>query len=378
MGKQRVLHVAHLKGSGIGTVVMNLYRNINRDKIAFDFWVEGKPNSEDFFEKEAIELGAKIYKYSASNNVILKHIVRMKSLYGTIKNNEYSVVHIHASDSICMEYAVIAKIAGVRSVVVHSHNSFIPRDEKRQKIKVILHKIIKPLWWVFADYFIAVSKDAGEWMFTKKVICGKKYQLIKNGIDLEKYRFWPEKRVEWRQSLGIEEGIFVLGNVGRLVEQKNPLFMIEILKEVKRINPNSILLLVGRDGTQREAMDNLIEKYGLVNDVVFLGESNKVEELLQAMDFFVFPSYFEGLGVVAVEAQATGLPVIASMGVPDDARACGNFYRVDLSEGATFWAEKILDIFGEYKRCETYEKVKQSGYGIKECAANLEQIYRQI
>lgn len=373
----KVLHIAHLKGSGIGTVVMNLFRNIDRDKISFDFWVEDD-GTKAVFEDEAIQLGAKIYKYPKTEGVVEKHFMRLNSLYNTIKAERYKIVHIHASDSICLEYAIICKLAGLDKIIVHSHNSYIPNDERNHKIKIKIHKLIKPLWNVLGDYFIAVSEDAAKWMYNNRILKGNNFHILRNGIDVEHYKYNTEIRRYWRQKLDISDNTLLLGNVGRLVDQKNPIFLIEILREVKRNRKNTKLILVGRDGTQRDRMEKLIKQYRLEDDVIFFGESNEVNQLLQAMDVFVFPSYFEGLGIVAVEAQAAGLPVIASEGVPKDAKASKNFWQIDLCKGSSFWASKIIELSLTYRRRDTAAEVWDSGYEIQNTAKWIEQLYLEV
>ena len=198
---------------------------------------------------------------------------------------------------------------------------------------------------------------------------------MKNGINIEKYRYSTKIRKLWRKKLNISDDTLLLGNVGRLVAQKNPLFMIEILSEVKKIKKESKLLLVGRDGTQRNKMEEKIRQYGLENDVIFFGESNEINQLLQAMDVFIFPSNFEGLGIVAIEAQAAGLPVFASTGVPKDAKASENFWRIELDEGAERWARKIIDCLSDFNRTDTVEDVKRFGFDTRDCTHWLERLY---
>lgn len=366
--------MASLAGSGVGAVVMDFFRNIDKNKIVFDFWYDND-SIKDFFKDEAVQLGAKIYKYSPQHGLLRKHFVRMKALYDTVKANGYGIAHIHASDSICMEYAVACKMAGVKSIIVHSHNSYIPSDEKNYKLKIKIHKVLKHLWASFGNYFIAVSQDAAYWMYDEEIIKGDNFHILKNGINIEKYRYSTKIRKLWRKKLNISDDTLLLGNVGRLVAQKNPLFMIEILSEVKKIKKESKLLLVGRDGTQRNKMEEKIRQYGLENDVIFFGESNEINQLLQAMDVFIFPSNFEGLGIVAIEAQAAGLPVFASTGVPKDAKASENFWRIELDEGAERWARKIIDCLSDFNRTDTVEDVKRFGFDTRDCTHWLERLY---
>ena len=234
-----------------------------------------------------------------------------------------------------------------------------------------LHNMAKSLLAENATDYWACSRLAAEFMFPRDVV--ERYEFIPNGIDIEKFRFNDEVRKKVRKDLGIE-GKLVVGNVGRLCYQKNQENLIEVFAKLQSERPESVLLLVG-EGEMKAELQQQVEKLGIADKVLFYGVTDKVEQLLWAMDIFVFPSRFEGLGIVAVEAQAAGLPVICSDGVPNEAVVSDLVEKVDLRSGVDSWVESILHCQVGVDRLAVHEQVQKSGFAVADVADKIEKVY---
>lgn len=293
----RVLMIGmHDKIGGVETFLMNYYRNIDRNKIQFDFI-----NMYDklCFQDEIIKLGGKIYKVP---NVKKNPIGYYKNIIKVIKNNKYQIVHINMLSMANILPILAAKKAGVKHIIAHSHNTNTPKGLLRK----ILDKLNKNIVLKNATDLFACSENAGIWMFGKE----KDFNIINNAVDVKKFKYDEEKRKEMRKQLKVENK-FVIGHVGRFCEQKNHEFLIEIFKKISQEREDAVLLTIG-EGELKNQIIEKVKKYNLQNKVIFLNPVSNVNDYLQAMDVFVLPSKFEGLPVVAVEAETNGLKVITS------------------------------------------------------------------
>lgn len=267
-------------------------------------------------------------------------------------------------------YALPVWRAEKTKIFYQSHNDCVEGI-----VNKIMHFITRHLVARYANALMAVSQAASRFMYGRKGV-GKTI-ILRNGIDIKKYEFSVEKRKRMRKNLGITD-TFVLGHVGRFTYQKNHPFIISVFEQIQRENENVRLLLVGT-GEDEDKIRRLVREKNLTQKVIFYGVSDCVEELLCAMDCFVFPSRYEGLGIVALEAQANGLPVVASSRVPEEVNVTELYRSLSLSDdSAKVWAKAILD-FQEEKtdRRLRYKELAESGYDIKEAAGRLERIYRK-
>lgn len=295
----RILHVLGGMGQG-GTenFLMNLYRNIDKEKIQFDFLV----NREGFFDDEIERLGGRIYYIPALQKVgQISYVSHLKEFL--LNHKEYKIIHSHLNQVTGLILEVANKV-NIPIRIAHSHNS---KSNKHLIIKIykkyLGNKIVKnatDLW--------ACSDIAGNWLYGKNT---KNVKIIKNAIDLEKFEYSEKVRNKVRKDFNIEEKDFVIGNIGRFSYQKNQIFLLEVLKELKNINKNTKLMLVG-NGSLKEKLIKHSKELNIEDSIIWLENRTDVNELLQAMDFFVFPSKFEGLGIVLIEAQSAGLKCIAS------------------------------------------------------------------
>lgn len=350
---------------GIETFILNYARAIKTidPSIQFDFLVY-YPTIP--IEKQISELGGKIYKvprpYHYGNRSAVKKI---------FKNNKYDIVWSNKVDLYHVEVLDAAKKAGVKKIILHSHNS----SNMWQGIKGIRHQILhcynKKRVSEIASDFWTCSDEASQWLFDQRLLKENKIVLINNAIDTEMYKYNQKIRDEKRLELGISNSM-VIGLVGRLQYQKNPKFALEIFDEYYKKNHNSSFLVVGTG----ELQDDL-KKYASLLDskerIQFLGVRSDVPELMQAMDVLLLPSRFEGLPMVSVEAQASGLPVYASSeGVTQQANIANLIRYLPLEKGSEFWASEIYNTsFDNTKRKDAYKIIQEKGFDLFQNAKRI-------
>lgn len=363
----RVLHVlGGLNRGGAETMVMNIYRSINREKIQFDFVIHMDAHCD--YTDEILQLGGKIYscpRYTGKNHS--KYCRWWKEFLE--KHEEFYIVHGHVRSTAAV-YLRIAKNKG-RKTISHSHNT-----SSGKGITAFIKNVMQIPIRHIADYFFACSVEAGKWLFGKKVVSGEKFYIIKNAIDTEKYRFSDEVRNVIRSELGIEDK-FVVGHIGRFHEQKNHRFIVEIFDLFNKKEPNSVLLLIGTGELEKEIKQQVVDM-GIQQQVIFLGVRDDVHKILQAMDVFVFPSWFEGLGMVAIEAEATGLPVLCSDRIPADVDLTDIIEFISLDKPEK-WIEKMCYMIQHKVIDEKYNLIiKNAGYDVTITAQRLEQFYLKL
>lgn len=340
---------------GVETSIMNIYRNIDRKYIQFDFLIT---NSSPVYFKEEIErLGGRIF-YINKKDRLINSLSFIFKLYKLLKQYPYYAIHSHFAYTGGLD-CLIAHLAGVKKSYVTSHGSKPLYFWKRPVSRFLMNR--------FATKRLAVSSNAGKALFGNSV-----FQVIKNGIDTKKFAFDKEKRILYREKLNITDK-FVIGNVARFSNEKNQIFLLEIFEEIYQKNRAAVLLFVGEGETAQKIKDKVKEK-GLDKSVFFLGANKDCSSLYQAMDCFVFPSKTEGFGIVALEAESSGLPCFISNGVPDETMIC-NTTKIPLSKSAKEWADIILDKTKDFQREDCSSKIKKAGFDIKDTAKVIEQEY---
>lgn len=356
----RVLHVIGIMDrGGAETMIMNLYRNIDRSKVQFDF-VEHSDKA-GAFDQEITDLGGKIYHCPKLTRHISNYYKWWSSFFEKHKN-EYSFVHGHIGSTAAI-YLHAAKKYGIKTIA-HSHNVY-----GKPSLKTIEYRIISYPTRFIADYLFACSKSAGTDRFGGK----RKITVVHNSIDSEKYAFDSNKREIIRKQLSIPDHALVIGNVSRFYKQKNHVFLLNVFKRVLEINPDEILLLVG-DGPLRSELINYASEAGIKESIRFLGVREDVPDLLSAMDIMVFPSLYEGFGIAALEAQANGLRVLCSEGVSEECHITDLFFSMNLDDGFDEWAERISSLCN-YERVSPLEQIRNAGFDIKESASWLQDFY---
>ncbi len=345
---------------GIESYVMNYYNNI-KNEVEIDFITH---DISFYYYKNIIEKnGNKVYlfpKFSSKN--LLK--IRKKIEQFFKENNDYDIIHCHMANAAFL-YLKYAKKYGIKVRIIHSHQNKAA-DQLSHAIRN--YPLIK-MGIRYSNVYFACSKIAGKYLYKNKFF----YQ-INNAIDAEKFIYDEKMRIKMRKKLKIEES-YVIGNIGRFCNQKNQTFLIDIFSEVKK-KIDAKLLLIG-EGALQEEYENKIEKLNLKNDVLILPPSNEIEKYYQAMDVFVLPSLYEGLGIVNIEAQATGLKTIVSDKVPPEAKISELITYVDLNASAEEWADIIIKNI-DYKRINHNDDLKKSGYDIKVESKKLIDIYNKL
>ena len=358
---KRVLHIQMTKSiGGIAAVQRNLLNHIDRSRYLFDF-VTTYPDAALIPYVEP--LGANIFTLPPERTVISYCV----ALYRLVKRERYEIVHIHKNACANPMALMVCKLAGVKYIIVHAHNT----GSISGKGADCLHYLFRPLFGVLANGRIACGKEAGYWMFGNK----RPFSVLKNGIDLSAYTFRQNVRDRVRKELGVEDKL-VIGHVGNYIPQKNHRFVIDILEEILKLCPEVVLLLVGR-GEAMETMKAYAQGKGLSEHVRFLGARTDVAELYQGMDVFLFPSLHEGFPVVGVEAQTAGLPCAFSDAITEDVVLTKTAVRIPLTLPAKQWAEQVLALTKTAKRVESAAQMLQSDFSAEKMAQALEEIYEK-
>lgn len=344
--------------NGIMSVVLNYFgqmpENIKFDVVYFKDFPENR-------KKDIEALGGRVYKLSRPgaksflkcdwDDFLQKH------------RGEYEAIHIHAPHLACM-IVPKAKKYGIKKVAVHCHSTWYSLF-KTNKFRNYLLSI--PVKYMNLQR-IGCGRDAGEFWYGKN-----NFNVLPNAVECEKFRFNKQIRDAKRSELGINNKL-VIGHLGRVhPPQKNHPFLIQVFAEIHKINTESILVCIGADATD-ELME-LASSYGISDKILFLGQRKDVRELLSAMDVFVFPSFYEGLPVSVVEAQAAGLPVVMSNSVTDEVCCTDKIITLSLEQSAKEWAETAIK-YAERGISDTYEQMKKSGWDIKSTAKSLINFYK--
>lgn len=334
----KILHVlGTLNIGGAESMILNLYRRIDKSTVQFDFVIHTEEDGD--FSNEIKSYGGRIFKaprYTGMNHLL--YINWWNHFFAHYRN--YQFLHCHMR-SIAAIITPIAKKNGLLTIV-HSHSTSNGVGIKA-KWKDIMQFPIR----YQSDYLFACSREAGEWLFGKKACRSGRYHFIPNSIDVHRFLFDSKIRKEVREEMHLD-GKKVIGNIGRIVQPKNQSFLIDILNEMVKTDDSVRLLIVG-DGELQGQLKEKTKKLRLNEFVIFTGARSDAERMYQAMDVFVFPSIWEGLPVSVVEAQASGLRCFVSDRITKDVKLTKNIRYIALERGIDNWAELIRKSL-EYKR----------------------------
>lgn len=369
MKQKKILHFPGIMTEGgVESLLMNWYRNIDHAKVQFDFCVtRSTPGPLD---KEIKELGGKVIYVPTFKNAGLRQIKRITSIIK--ENGPYDAVHIH-STHMGVFALIAAQKAGIKNRIYHVHSTQ-NLAIKNIPFKRYLEKYIGRIIQSIATCRIACSKPAGEFVFGSKP-----FIVINNAIDLVMYTpFEANLITEGRKKLKIPSNALVIGNVARFVPGKNQDFIVKIIAEDKRRRGRLFGLFVG-DGITRREIENLSNYLNCTDRILFVGRQNNTPFYYNCMDVFCLPSDFEGLGMVAVEAQSCGIPCLVSQGVPDEAKMGSVlFEKLKLEDNISKWIEKIYSF--EHKRNfnkeETAFITSEKGYSISNIVGTIQNIYK--
>ncbi len=362
----RILHVLSIMDrGGAETFVMNIYRKTRRDIIQFDFVVHS--SSLGAFDAEIHRLGGKIYSCPAFKGINYIQYTKWWNRF-LDEHTEYRVIHSHIRSTA----SLILGISKLKSRYSISHSHSISNGKNFSSIVKYLLQL--PIRFI-ADSMIACSDEAGKWLFGKSAVKSSKFQVWKNGIDVQMFRYSEERRKLTRILLGLCDN-FVVGHVGRFSKEKNHKFLLEVFKAYHDTNPKSLLLLVG-DGSLIGKTKMLANELGISGCVHFLGVRKDIPALLDAMDCFLFPSLFEGLGISAIEAQTSGLPCLISDRVPQSVKISENTKFISIRKGTKLWVECLGSLLTT-ERQRAYESTIGHGYDIIKIVQNAEKFYIDV
>lgn len=346
---------------GIESFIMNIYRNIDKNRVQFEFLVQA--NTDVAYEDEIKLFGGKIHKILCGRREnIVKYYYNIFKFFS--ENKDIKGIHFNTCCLDNIDIIIIAKLFRIPIRIVHSHNS--DYIKKPSCLGKITERVNQNNIKTFATHLFACSKLAGDWMFPKS-----KFELVNNAIDITKFKYDNGLRNKIRCELNIKNELLI-GHVGRFAEQKNHEFIIDTFYEINKKETNAILVLIGSGPLERAMKDKVI-KLGLQEKVKFLGIRKDISELLQGLDIFLMPSLYEGLPVVLVEAQAAGLPCVISDVITREVQLIKDIRFVSLNKSAKEWANEVLDIKSE--RIDTSSEIYNRGYDIKSVAKQLEEIY---
>lgn len=360
---QRILHVlGRTDRGGTESMLMTHYRHIDRTRLQFDFVIHTEDKCD--FDDEIESLGGRIYRVRRFNVLnYFQYHSDWKKFFS--EHGEYDVIHVHHFLVAGVILPIAAKM-GVKVRIVHSHNTKPPIFLLKEKVMWLFHKnLIK-----YSTQRLACSEAAGKYLFGKN-----SFEVFNNAIETEKFRFDSEARSAIRKDLGIAENAFVVGHVGSFrTQQKNHSFIIDVFAAYVKQNPMARLVLVGT-GDLQNVIKQKAELLGITPYCIFTGARGDVPKVLSAFDLFLFPSFFEGLSVVSIEAQAAGLPVLASTNVTSESKLTELFEQFSLEESAEIWAEHIQATSIPSDRGAYVNQVKTMGYDVESNIKKLEKYY---
>lgn len=366
----RVLHVVtRMERCGLESRIMDIYRNVDRNKIQFDFLTHRLEKGD--YDNEILSLGGRVYYMPGIKPwSLLNYIHRLNVFFN--EHHEYRIVHVHLNSySAWALYA--AKKIGVPVRIAHSRNSGMDCNWKMVFKAMSKLLVNKPVTHKFA-----CSYQAGEWLFGKKGIMPPNiFMVIPNGFELSRFSFSQEIRKNMRKKLNLENN-FAVVHVGRLSHQKNHKFLVEVFNEICKIYQSSRLFLLG-EGELRGEIERQIANMGLTDKVVFLGNRPNVGDYLQAMDVMIFPSFYEGFPTTVMEAQCNGLLTLASDTLVKEVQIteCLEFMSIK-NDSPKDWAKRICAMYRSIERKDRTDQIRQEGYDIKDTYKLLSDFYLRM
>lgn len=365
----RVLQIGMTRNiGGLETYLMQQFDHLDLSKVIYDF-VNITGEYDIVFHQHILDKGGRVFSVKSRHSNPIRHYWQWLKLLHHI-SSDYKAIVLNSNALTYVFPIFAAHFFGIPIRVMHSHNSGFEQEIGLGKKAVIaMNRLLLKFG---ATHYFACSRLAGRWMFGDDT----EFTVIPNAIDLNKYRYNPDKRQCVRTKLGIEQN-FVIGHVGRFTYQKNHEFLIDIFNEIVKYDDTALLLLIGGpagDDTFLKKAREKVQTYGLQDKVRFLGMRNDVPDLYQAMDCFVLPSHFEGLCIAAVEAQATGVQCYCSNALPGETNLSSNYHTLPLDAGAEKWAREILASKAQ-KRIDRSTDIRQAGYDIQTEAERIEMFY---
>lgn len=354
---------------GIESFLFNTMTHINREDAVID--IVAARIEESVFTEKLRSYGIGFFELAGNRNCM----VRNRKLFLTLaRKRNYDVIHVNAFHGGEFYYLYLAKRLGISVRIAHGHCAGL-NSKKHAWLKKIVHECSKKIFVRYATELWACSRAAAAFMYPKGRRSQDKCRIIPNGIDIDRFRFRKEQRVTVRRKMGLNDQL-VIGTVGRLCQEKNQIFLLDVFLELLKLHPNSKLLLVG-EGPEHNRLIQHAKELGIDSNTIFYGTTDHVEQLLWAMDVFVFPSLVEGLGLAAIEAQAAGLPVLCSDAIPAETYILSTMRRMSLKGSAEQWAKLLVDLWrnDEYRE-SCADIVREKGLNILDIAEYIATVYK--
>lgn len=359
MKKILIINTVGFDFEGISSVIVNYISHMDRDGLEFDFIAH--PSIREDFKKLLTPLGNVIVIPDRKEDTV-SYILGLNKV---LSKKKYDVIHIHGNSGTMAIETFFAKTHHIMKIIVHTHNTKCDHP--------LSNRALKPIMYIFSTDMLACSNEAGKWLYGNR-----DFSVLNNAIDIERFQFNQQIRDECRKEFGLKDE-FVIGHIGNFIEQKNHEFLIDVFNEYHKKDTDSRLLLAS-DGPKLGEIQNKVHQYGLEDVVIFAGRRKDVERLYCAMDVFVFPSKFEGFGMVLIEAQASGLPCIASDVITLESKVSDLVEYIGLENPPIYWVGKIAqhsEVIGIRRKNsdKTVSDIRNSGYDIVHEADKLRKIY---
>ncbi|WP_103068556.1 glycosyltransferase family 1 protein [Aquimarina sediminis] len=375
MGVIRVLQVfTVMNRGGAESMIMNYYRKIDREKIQFDFLVHRKEKAA--FDEEIESLGGKIYKFDAINPLFPgSYYSQLRAFFK--EHQEYDIIHSHLNTFSCFPLK-IAKEFNIPCRIAHAHIAidkvnlstlFTQKESFKETLKKLIKFQLKKRIKKDATHYFSCGEKAGNWLFGDTP-----FTTMNNAIDTESFKYDELVSMTYKKEFGLENEL-VLGHIGRFVSQKNHAFLLHIFAAVLEKKPDSSLILIG-DGPLKASMEKEAKHLGIDHKVHFFGVRTDIPQLCQMLDIFVFPSFYEGLPVTLIEAQASSLKIFASDTITSEVHLTDNIQFLSIDAPAKEWADQIVDI-GTFKKEDQTNKIIEGDYDIVSNTKTIEEFYFQ-
>lgn len=343
------INAENFGGGGISTIIWRLMEQLKAKNVQMSY-ISQKENLDDRYVREIEEQGGRIHYIKVSSNLVIRYFDRYKKVYQVIQNSDYDIIHINGNEPMgIISYVIAARRCKNCKIVVHAHSTKF-MNGGFLLIKKALKNFFQKILVRETDCFLACSTEAAKFMYGKEAY---KAAIIKNGLEFSKYTFDNCARNKLRNKYKVKNKM-IIGHIGRFVYAKNHEFIIDVFEEIRRVNLYCELWLIGENcGSGYEAVYKKAERKGLLEKVRFIGNTDKIREYLSAMDVLLFPSRFEGLPLVLVEAQVNKLPVVCSNTITNEAVFSKRVLKLPLSASLREWSDSVLKM-GSIKRDEIY------------------------
>ena len=366
-----LMFVDRLLHGGIQTFIWNNINELSADKIHIELLIldDGKHYElEDRMKSKGLIIHQLKGIWTDTITDYFAYIKAVNNFFA--EHSDWDIVHIHSSSK-ALPVAIAAKKHTNAIIIAHAHST---EFQTVSPFKRIIGNIMKKIYTHYCDYYIGCSKEAGIWLFGHRIVASSKFCVMPNGIDFTNFHYNPQLRKQIRDQYEIDNCL-VLGNLSRLNKEKNQKFLLQIFAEIKKLNPQTALLLVG-DGPDKMELKCLAKKLGIEKQVIFAGYHSNTAAYLNAMDVFVYPSLFEGLSISLLEAQGNGLKCFISANrIPEIVNISGHVEYIALSKSPKAWAEIILA--SKLIRFDT-NFLNNNEFDIRKSAKKLQYLYEKI